>query len=192
MSNRGRKKVNRPRSTGNRGAKWALLIALVLLVALVAVLARLTAEKNSQPDAAGSGQTDTRSVEKPPEKQPVAPEASEFQFYTLLPEEGNQPPPAKQPSTEAPSADASAPTTLDAEDRYLIQAGSFREAKDAEARKAALALLGVESRVASAMVDDRRYHRVILGPLSGDEVPTVRQLLDEAGIDSTPPRRAPD
>lgn len=189
MSNRGRKKVNRPRSNGNRGAKWALLIALVLLVALVAVLARLTAEKNSQPDAAGTTQTDTRSVEKPPEKKPVAPE-SEFQFYTLLPEEGNQPPPAKKPEQdEAPAAPAE--SSLDAESGYLIQAGSFRRAKDADARKAALALLGVESRVATATVDGSRYHRVILGPLPGKDVPAVRRQLEEAGIETTPPRRAP-
>ena len=191
MSNRGRKKVNRPRSGGNRGAKWALLIAVVLLVALVAVLARLTAEKNSRPEAPATSQTDTRSVEKPPEKKPVSPE-SEFQFYTLLPEEGNQPPPAKKPSEEAQPPEPPARSTLDAEGRYLIQAGSFREAKDADARKAALALLGMESRVAAATVDGRRYHRVILGPLSGEQVPTVRRQLDEAGIDSTPPRRAPD
>lgn len=191
MSNRGRKKVNRPRSGGNRGAKWALLIAVVLLVALVAVLARLTAEKNSRPEAPATPQTDTRSVEKPPEKKPVSPE-SEFQFYTLLPEEGNQPPPAKKPSEEVQPPEPPARSTLDAEGRYLIQAGSFREAKDADARKAALALLGMESRVAAATVDGRRYHRVILGPLSGEQVPTVRRQLDEAGIDSTPPRRAPD
>ena len=188
MSNRGRKKVNRPRSGGNRGAKWALLVAIALLVALVAVLARLTAEKNSRPDTSTAPQTDTRSVEKPAEKKPVSPE-SEFQFYTLLPEQGNQPPPAKQPPKETPPEP---PSTLDADGRYLIQVGSFRDAEDADARKAALALLGMESRVAAATVDGRRYHRVILGPLSGAEVQTVRRQLDEAGIDSTPPRRAAD
>ena len=190
MSNRGRKKVNRPRSSGNRGAKWALLIALVLLVALVAVLARLTAEKNSRPDAAGTAQTATRSVEKPPERKPVPPK-SEFQFYTLLPEEGNQPPPARKPEQDDVPA-APAQPSLEAESGYLIQAGSFRKARDADARKAALALLGMESRVATATVDGHQYHRVILGPLSGKEVPAVRQQLDEAGIDTTPPRRAPD
>lgn len=192
MSNRGRKKVNRPRSSGNRGAKWALLIAVILLVALVALLARLTAEKNSRPATPDAAQTDTRSVEKSPEKRPVSPD-SEFQFYTLLPEEGNQPPPAKKPveGDDSTPAAASDPI-LDAEGGYLIQAGSFREAKDADARKAALALLGMESRVAAATVDGRRYHRVILGPLPGDRVPAVRRQLEEAGIETTPPRRAPD
>lgn len=189
MSNRGRKKVNRPRSD-NRGAKWTLLIALVLLVALVVVLARLTAEKNSRPEAGGTGQTDTRSVEKAPEKKAVSPE-SEFQFYTLLPEKGSQPPPAKPPAEEEKASTPPAESNLEAEASYLIQAGSFREAKDADARKAALALLGMESRVAAATVAGRRYHRVIVGPVPGDRVPAVRSQLEEAGIETSPPRRAP-
>jgi len=188
MSNRGRKKANRPRSTGNRGAKWALLIALALLVALVVLLARLTAERHSQPSES-AGPTDTRSVKKPAEKPPVSPD-SEFQFYTLLPEEGNQPPPAAQPEEEAPPAPPQ--PALDADARYLIQAGSFHDADDAEARKASLALLGVESRVTAATVDGRRYHRVVLGPIAGKDVPSVRRQLEEAGIESTPPRRVPD
>lgn len=189
MSNRGRKKANRPRSNGNRGAKWALLIALVLLVALVVVLARLTAEKHSQPSERPPATTDTRSVEKAPEKAPVSPD-SEFQFYTLLPEEGNQPPPASEPEEEA--APAPPQSALDDDARYLIQAGSFHDADDAEARKASLALLGVESRVTAATVDGRRYHRVVLGPIPGKQVPAIRRQLEEAGIDSTPPRRVPD
>jgi len=192
MSSRGRKKANRPRSSSNRGAKWALVIAVLLLVGLVVVLARLTAEKNSRPVATEPAQTDTRSVEKPAEKPAVSPD-SEFQFYTLLPEEGNRPPAAHSPPDEADApADPAPSPTLDADARYLIQAGSFREAKDADARKAALALLGMESRVAAATVDGRRYHRVILGPLTGDQVPAVRNQLAEAGIDTTPPRRAAD
>ncbi|HER34205.1 MAG: SPOR domain-containing protein [Halothiobacillaceae bacterium] len=189
MSSPGRKKVNRPRTSGNRGAKWALLIALVLVVALVVVLARLTADRNSQSATAEGPQTDTRSVKKEPEKAPVSPDA-EFQFYTLLPEQGNQPPATTPPSSkQVPEPPSS--TTLDAENGYLIQAGSFNQAKDAEARKAALALLGVESRVTTVTVDQRRYHRVILGPLAGKDVAAVRRQLDEAGIETTSPRRAP-
>ncbi|MCL7750688.1 SPOR domain-containing protein [Guyparkeria hydrothermalis] len=190
MASKARKKVNRPRSSGgNRGAKWALLIALVLLVGLVVLLARLTAEKNSQPTAQPGGQTDTRSVEKPPEKQPVSPE---FQFYTLLPEEGNQPPrpsePTDSPSDDAPADDEKAELAPDA--RYLVQAGSFSKARDAEARKAELALLGVESRIVPVDVSGARYHRVVLGPLPGKEINALRRQLEEAGIETTAPRRS--
>ncbi|MCL7744784.1 SPOR domain-containing protein [Guyparkeria hydrothermalis] len=190
MSNRGRKKVNRPRSGDNRGAKWTLLIAVVLLVGLVVVLARLTAEKNSQPEAENTGQTDTRSVEKAPEKKAVSPE-SEFQFYTLLPEKGSQSAPNKPPAEDEEAPTPPDEKKLDSETGYLIQAGSFRAAKDADARKAALALLGMESRVAAVTVAGQRYHRVIVGPVPGDQVSAVRSQLEEAGIESAPPRRAP-
>lgn len=188
MASKARKKVNRPRSSGgNRGAKWALLIALVLVVGLVVSLARLTAEKNSRPTAQTGGQTDARSVEKPPEKQPVSPE---FQFYTLLPEAGNQPPRPSEP-TDSPADDAPAETAELAPDaRYLVQAGSFSRARDAEARKAELALLGVESRIVPVDLSGARYHRVILGPLPGKEINALRRHLEEAGIETTAPRRS--
>ncbi|MFN2381690.1 MAG: SPOR domain-containing protein, partial [Guyparkeria sp.] len=175
--------MNRARTSGgNRGAKWALLIALLLMVGLVVLMARLTAEKNTQPDAPASGQTDTRSVEKPPEKQAVSPE---FQFYTLLPEQGNQPPRSsaepEEPQAEVPDRQPE----LAPDERFLVQAGSFSKAQDAEARKAELALLGVESRVDPVEVGGQRYHRVILGPLPGKEITALRRQLEEAGIETT-------
>ncbi len=188
MASKGNKKVNRPRSSaGNRGAKWALLIALVLLVGMVVLLARLTAENNSRPTEAPTAQTDTRSVEKPPEKQPVSPE---FQFYTLLPKEGNQPPrPAMQEEgvADEPSVERS---DVKSDVRYVLQAGSFSKARDAEARKAELALLGVESHINAVDVSGRRYHRVILGPLPGKGIAALRRQLDQAGIQTTEPRRS--
>lgn len=188
MASKGRKKVNRPRSSGsNRGAKWALLIALVLLVGMVVLLARLTAENNSRTSEESSAQTDTRSVEKPQEKQAVSPE---FQFYTLLPEEGNQPPRPAEEDPGAPEEPPVEPSDIKSEARYVLQAGSFSKARDAEARKAELALLGVESRIDPVEVSGQRYHRVILGPLPGKDVTALRRQLDQAGIETTEPRRS--
>ncbi|MGM0517682.1 MAG: SPOR domain-containing protein [Pseudomonadota bacterium] len=185
MSKR-RKGVNRPRDNGGRRtAQWVLLIAVVVLVGLVVLLSRLTAEHGSQPvPESPSGQTDARSVEKPPEKAPVSPE---FEFYTLLPEQENRPPPRSTdesdpetpPHRTAPAADA----------QYLIQAGSFRRSEDAEARKAELALMGFQSRVQPADVDGVTYHRVVIGPLSGETVSEVRRRLEEEGVDTMSPRR---
>lgn len=188
MASKGHKKVNRPRSSaGNRGAKWALLIALVLLVGMVVLLARLTAENNSQPNEAPSAQTDARSVEKPPEKQPVSPE---FQFYTLLPKEGNQPPRPAEEDPGIPDEPPVEPADIKSEARYVLQAGSFSKARDAEARKAELALLGVESHINAVDVSGQRYHRVMLGPLPGKGIAALRRQLDQAGIETTEPRRS--
>ena len=194
MSSKRRKGVNRPRSAGSqRAAKWVLLVAVLAAVLLVVLLARLTAEKNSQPAQPGEpreARVDTRSVEKPPEKAPVSPE---FEFYTLLPEQGNQPPSQRE---EEPSADAgktvepeASRPRVSADGSYLIQVGSFRTGRDAEARKAELALMGFQSRVEKADVRGTAYHRVFVGPLPGDEVDETQQRLQEVGVDTLPPRR---
>ncbi len=193
MTSKRRKGVNRPRSAASqRAAKWVLLVAILAAVLLVVLLARLTAEKNTQPappSESGEARVDTRSVEKPPEKAPVSPE---FEFYTLLPEEGNRPPPAREEES-ASEADGAAesesrpPVSDDAS--YLVQAGSFRTSGDAEARKAELALMGFQSRVEAADVRGVAYHRVFVGPLPGDEVDEARRRLREVGVDTLPPRR---
>ncbi|MFP4640464.1 MAG: SPOR domain-containing protein [Guyparkeria sp.] len=194
MSSKRRKGVNRPRSAGGqRAAKWVLLVAVLAAVLLVVLLARLTAERNSQPPQPGEpreSRVDTRSVEKPPEKTPVSPE---FEFYTLLPEQGNQPPSQRE---EEPTADAEKPAEAEADrsrtsadGSYLIQVGSFRSGRDAEARKAELALMGFEGRVEKADVQGTAYHRVFVGPLPGDEVEEAQQRLQEVGVDALSPRR---
>ena len=189
MSSKPRKKTNRPRSSGSqRTAKWVLLGAVLLLVGLVVLLSRMTADRNSQPVSDTAGPTDARSVERPPEPAPVSPE---FEFYTLLPEQENRPPsrPPRSEENAAEPAESTGDEGLDAQARYLIQVGSFRRDDDAEARKAELALMGFQSRVESAEVKGVTYHRVVIGPLSGDTVPEVRRRLDEGGLESLAPRR---
>lgn len=48
--------------------------------------------------------------------------------------------------------------------QYILQAGSFRGSKDADRRKAQLALMGVESRIEKVHVNDGFWHRVRVGP----------------------------
>ncbi|MFO7581264.1 SPOR domain-containing protein [Guyparkeria sp.] len=193
MSSKRRKGMNRPRSAGSqRAAKWVLLVAVLAAVLLVVLLSRLTAEKNSQPapsPESREARVDTRSVEKPADKPPVSPE---FEFYTLLPEQGNRPPPAREDEpaedvAKAPEADAKPQVSADGS--YLIQVGSFRTSRDAEARKAELALMGFQSRVEKADVRGTAYHRVFVGPLAGEEVGEALGRLEEAGVETLPPRR---
>lgn len=189
MSGKRSKKVNRPRASGgNRGAKVALLVALGLLVALVVVLAQLTAQKNSRPVGAGETRTDARSVEKTAEKPTVSP--PEFEFYTLLPEQGNRPPRAEPDKSPSPSPPSAEEPVLESGANYLIQAGSFRGRKDAESRKAELALLGFESRVTAVEIQGESYFRVMVGPLAAKEAAAAQRRLREAGVEVMAPRRS--
>lgn len=65
------------------------------------------------------------------------------------------------PTTGTTSAD---PATTAPRERYLIQAGAFRDQRDAEATKARIALAGFQARVEAANVNGADIYRVRLGP----------------------------
>ncbi|MGD8340485.1 MAG: SPOR domain-containing protein [Gammaproteobacteria bacterium] len=65
-----------------------------------------------------------------------------------------------------------------------LQAGSFPTEQGAESRLAALALLGVVSRIDPAVVNGTMHYRVIVGPLTErDEIDRVTRRLDRAEIE---------
>ena len=67
----------------------------------------------------------------------------------------------------------------------MMQAGSFRNNKDADRLKAKLALMGVESKIELAKIGDVNWYRVKIGPfLSMSAVETVRQRLRKNFIDA--------
>lgn len=67
---------------------------------------------------------------------------------------------------------------------YVLQAGSFSEYKDADRRKATLAMHGIESHIQRVSIDDKTYHRVRIGPIADlNELNVVRRRLHEAHID---------
>jgi cell division protein FtsN len=60
------------------------------------------------------------------------------------------------------------PNKGSSQDRFILQAGSFRSSKDAERRKAELALLGLQADVKAADVNGVDYYRIELGPFADD------------------------
>lgn len=67
---------------------------------------------------------------------------------------------------------------------YVLQAGSFSEYKDADRRRAELALHGIESTIQRVSIDDKTYHRVRIGPIADlNELNVTRGRLHEANID---------
>jgi cell division protein FtsN len=102
-----------------------------------------------------------------------------FEFYEVLPQVEVAVPdddapasPAKQRPTQTPGS-------------YLLQAGSFSAAADADRMQANLALLGFESHVQRVTLDDNVFHRVRIGPIGDLETAkrTQRRLRD-ADIDT--------
>ena len=67
--------------------------------------------------------------------------------------------------------------------RYLLQAGAFERAADAENLKARIALAGEAARVETADVGGKTLHRVRLGPYTGEKVAAAaKRALAEQGI----------
>lgn len=175
---------------------WRWLLVAALIVAFVVFLnmvrgmvAELIASKPeveaSQPAPAVKQEIplppknlQAAETEKPAEPEPVQAEEPRYDFYTILP----------QAETVVPDYEIQTRVREELvgktkQAKYVMQAGSFREAADAERHKAKLALLGIESWVEKAKVGSVIWHRIKIGPYDNpSSVSTIKELLQKNGI----------
>lgn len=89
---------------------------------------------------------------------------------------------AQEAATDAPdnspksTSDTQTPTTF-------LQAGAYREKKDAEQMRAKLALLGIEANIKEVRSQGNPLYRVYLGPYSPRKLAAAQNKLRENGID---------
>jgi len=103
-----------------------------------------------------------------------------FDFFTVLPEMEVMVP--EQELSRDALAGGSAADAAGSES-YILQAGSFRSASDAEQMKARLALLGSVASVQEVTVDGATWHRVRIGPVRGARrADEIRRTLQDNGI----------
>ena len=106
-------------------------------------------------------------------------EDKRFTFYDILPN-FEMVTPDTAPTIESDSV----PRAIEEPGVYVLQAGSFSTNKDADRRRAELALHGIESHIQRVKVNDRDYHRVYIGPTDDlDELNLLRSRLRAAKID---------
>ncbi len=118
-----------------------------------------------------------------------------FEFYKLLsemevvvPDEPEEP--RRRAQAEPPVPDVSDQPArdrdVDPDVQYLLQAGSFRNHKDADRLKARLALMGVEAEIQSVQIHGgETWHRVRVGPMSDrTRADTVRERLKQENVES--------
>ena len=89
------------------------------------------------------------------------------------------PPPAAtpQPTNKAPATND--PFT------YFVQAGAFKSAADADAQKAKLSMMGIESKVSEREQAGRAIFRVRSGPFDDkDQAEKIKARLDANGMDA--------
>jgi len=170
-------------------------LGLGLVVAVGVYLRSAPTAQTGEPPAAAresaaraARETPAPAVRAAPRSETAAAERAEpaenrFEFYEILPQFE-----VVVPNDDAPAAPNRArrerpPATPPGS--FLLQAGSFSAAADADRLKAQLALLGFESHVQRVTLDDDVFNRVRIGPIADLEAAKRTQSkLRDAGIDS--------
>lgn len=107
------------------------------------------------------------------------PKERRFTFYELLPNFVVEIP--DEPHDSAADVE---PKAVVEPGVYVLQAGSFSMEKDADRRRAELALHGIESQIQRVKINDKNYYRVYVGPTDDlDELNLLRSRLRAAKID---------
>lgn len=118
------------------------------------------------------------SEQEPKAAEPKEPEGPRYDFYTILPQAETVIPDYEIQSRVREELVGKTKAT-----KYVMQAGSFREASEAERHKAKLAQLGIEAWLEKAKVNNVIWYRVKIGPYDNpSSVATIKGLLQKNGI----------
>ncbi len=126
----------------------------------------------------------TANVAPAPEKTKIAPKAADkparFEFYDMLPERKSQVSQSSKGAYKTREELKQQPIS------YLLQAGSFALAKDAENHRANITLLGLTPRVeAQTLSSGTTAHRIFVGPFeSHSAMEHARATLHSEGIET--------
>jgi cell division protein FtsN len=134
------------------------------------------------PEAARTTPAASQQAKEP--SRPRAPsDENRFEFYEVLPQFEVVVP--DDTTGSAAVAATARPRPAAAPGSFLVQAGSFSAAADADRLKANLALLGFESHVQRVTIEDDVFNRVRIGPIADlDAAKRTQRRLRDAGIDA--------
>ncbi|EAQ97409.2 SPOR domain-containing protein [Congregibacter litoralis] len=162
-SSRGASRHNQ--TTENHGGlRWyGAGVATGLFLAFLLYLVTLPPEGGAEPELAATARASN------PEP--------EYEFFEVLP---NQ-----EITVDVDPADLPKPRSASTGKQFLLQAGSFRQAADADRRRGELLLLGLNPRVEDTQGDTGRWFRVVLGPFeSRSAMAKARSLTAQQDIDT--------
>ena len=115
----------------------------------------------------------------PQPAQPSSENKPTIDFYTVLPQREVE----ISISEEERAAIDNPSINKEVVGQAILQVGSFHSASEADSLKAQLALLGLQARVKSAVVNDDTWHRVQLGPFASEtNLSRAKNLLIENSI----------
>lgn len=150
---------------------------------------------NKGGDAPAAAPQQAAVEKKKPEEKPTT-TGTKFDFFTLLPEREvivpDETSAAKAVASTKPVTEPETkPKTTQPEpaiptgEKYILQAGSFRNGADADRRRAQILLLGLDAKVESVEANGDRWHRVYVGPFtSHNTLSDARAKLIGESIDT--------
>lgn len=160
--------------------KWLTVFILIALFVYFLVFLRSLAGKDEAkqlaipvetPSQQSQAAAKSKEAKKPPEPR--------FDFYTILPEKE-----VVVPDHEIKTRTREEQVGKTKAVIYLLQAGSFRDYKEADKLKAQLALMGIESTIEKAQIGDTIWNRIKIGPFKNlSRVNSIRAQLRANHID---------
>jgi cell division protein FtsN len=179
------------RAHGGRGSGSSLLVGILIgLVLGLCVALAVAWYINRMPNPFASRVAPPPRSETPRALPPQATRADEprakaeekarFDFYKILPG-------AEEPRTEKQARDPAPASTPSGKEAFMLQAGAFQSAADADNLKARLALLGFEASIETSRSNDKgTWHRVRVGPYTSvEELNRTRDTLNQNGVPTT-------
>ena len=178
MARKRRRKRRKSRKDDYPGWVWMMFgLAIGLSVAFAIYINDRTPGIPVKPVAEAPSHIDDNNEQAT--SQPEEPPEARFDFYSLLPK-FEVIIPEQEPDVQVETG----PQAVVKPGVYVLQAGSFSEYKDADRRRATLAMQGIESKIQRVTIDDETYHRVRIGPIDDlTELNVLRSRLREAQID---------
>jgi len=174
------KKTNNPKKSGAQkksttsnssipGWVWLFTGVVVgLFVAFLVFLGDLT------PEAVEQNQQDKKQIAKEQKKEKQT--KPRFEFYTMLPADEVVVPQVDEYSIEARKK---------IQNKYLLQAGSFRSRNDADRLRAELILAGLDTQIDAVDGSKGTWHRVQVGPfMSRSRLNKAQDMLASMNIES--------
>lgn len=165
----------------NENKRWKWLLGGAISGTLITAALYFSVPGLSRDHASA---VDADSRERSPENEPET-HKNRYAFYNLLPQSEVTLPESNRADIEANPPRGKVEASAKA-DSYLLQAGSFRSAADADRRRAELLLLGFNARIETVRVDGREtWHRVQVGPFASySQLSGARERLAAEQIES--------
>ncbi|MDT8410733.1 MAG: SPOR domain-containing protein [Wenzhouxiangellaceae bacterium] len=172
-----RKQARRGNRSSGLFPAFAAGVVFGLGLAMLAWVGGYLPHGDQTPPGLPSGRDEPALIESPGDASDAGNRDSRYDFFTVLPEIEVVVPNREIEQLARDNPEQPATSTGGS---YVIQAGSFRSAADAEALKARLAMLGQIASIETVKVNDQTWHRVRLGPFenAGSADNARRELLD--------------